>query len=767
MADTGTDAATLAKTLAGLVEPLRASASDDLKWEQVGATAQKIANILRVRDGEVDVHSLLGTADLAKTLTQLTSLALGDSTTPPPSRVAPVLELFRVSANFCMDHDENRGRLLNDGMLKTILTVLNGYASKGSDMLKQQPLSLSDDELKTIRTAVGVILNATIGFDPVRDFILTNQAEVTLLKVAASVYPPGSWVSGEGSPDAWAIRSDIVNWAWRVIDEIKEEENNVFNTDILPALATPLACFTSPYPPLPTPLPFDQKTREKLVQTDFDFLEEACTLIEALSLDMEDFRLALARGLNFPDEQGGRACLAILLDFIDRGDYHPVWSASERNQHSKPFDVCKAAVVKAVVEVAGEPKSEDVLWDDSDAEKPGGEFVARMVEWVSRYVQEAGASTQTTPRDDLAICACLSLGNLSRREHHASVLLSPPHSLSRVVASEHLLGASADIRLKHAALGFLKNLVQSSSRTAHSALYKAGVILRICGSGVWDENADAMTDIVQLGAIGVVKHLCNGSVDCSLQLLQAIPDSQKSSGLKQILALVKRSDAVPIKSEGARVLVNVVKSLFSSSATSGYAVPISLDQAEGEKQKLRESGVKAVLTADAASALGKMVGRSGKYPVLINEGLVALSLMSTQPSGASLVLAAIYTPLSAEVIDPPPPAESSRSSDASSPVIATPTSQTLRPGQPSTPFDMILSVMKNTEFPLEIRINACSLFVQLSKNLSGDELVNVKEAALPVVTDIYEEYQDGEGGNDKTELFARVAKKLVDTWKSA
>jgi hypothetical protein len=63
-----------------------------------------------------------------------------------------------------MDHDENRGRLLNDGMLKTILTVLNGYASKGSDMLKQQPLSLSDDELKTIRTAVGVILNATIGF---------------------------------------------------------------------------------------------------------------------------------------------------------------------------------------------------------------------------------------------------------------------------------------------------------------------------------------------------------------------------------------------------------------------------------------------------------------------------------------------------------------------------------------------------------------------------------------------------------------------------
>jgi hypothetical protein len=123
------------------------------------------------------------------------------------------------------------------------------------------------------------------------------------------------------------------------------------------------------------------------------------------------------------------------------------------------------------------------------------------------------------------------------------------------------------------------------------------------------------------------------TVDCSLQLLQTFPESTRSSGLKQILSLVKRSDAVPIKSEGTRVLVNVVKSLFSTSANAGYAVPVSLDQQEGEKQKLRESGVKAVLTADAASALAKMIGRSGKYPVLINEGLVALSLMSTQGAG--------------------------------------------------------------------------------------------------------------------------------------
>lgn len=137
--------------------------------------------------------------------------------------------------------------------------------------------------------------------------------------------------------------------------------------------------------------------------------------MEALSLDMEDFRLALARGLNFPDDQGGTACLTTLLDFVDRGDYPPIWAEAARERHSKSFDMCKAAIVKSVVEVAGEPKSEDVLWDDSVPEKPGGMFVARMAQWIARYVHEAGSSQKVPARDDLAICGCLSLGNLSRR----------------------------------------------------------------------------------------------------------------------------------------------------------------------------------------------------------------------------------------------------------------------------------------------------------------------------------------------------------------
>ena len=76
----------------------------------------------------------------------------------------------------------------------------------------------------------------------------------------------------------------------------------------------------------------------------------------------------------------------------------------------KGFDLGKGAVVKAIVEVAGEEKNIDTLWDDSETEKPGGEFVSRMVDWIRTH-----KSLKETNRDDLLICATLSLGNICRR----------------------------------------------------------------------------------------------------------------------------------------------------------------------------------------------------------------------------------------------------------------------------------------------------------------------------------------------------------------
>jgi hypothetical protein len=157
-----------------------------------------------------------------------------------------------------------------------------------------------------------------------------------------------------------------------------------------------------------------------MVQSDFEVLEETCTLLESLSLDVEDIRLALARGYCFPAEHYGVPCFKAMIDFIERGGYPITWRHSsipkeERARKEKTFDMCKGALIKSVVEVSGEEKNEDVLWDDSDEARPGGDYVWTMVRWIKGFVADMEKDPAALHRDDLVICATLSLGNLARR----------------------------------------------------------------------------------------------------------------------------------------------------------------------------------------------------------------------------------------------------------------------------------------------------------------------------------------------------------------
>ena len=184
----------------------------------------------------------------------------------------------------------------------------------------------------------------------------------------------------------------------------------MFTTDALPYLVRNLRAFLPPYPSVPTT--FDSQLKRTFIKADYDALEESCGMIESLAMDDEEIRLSLARGLSFPAEHGGVPCLSDMLAFVDRGDYPPFWAdgGSEGVQRQKGFDHCKAAIIKSIVELAGDEGSLDVLWDDSDPEKPGGEFVDTMVQWIRKH-----KGLRDTGRDDLIICATLSLGNLVRR----------------------------------------------------------------------------------------------------------------------------------------------------------------------------------------------------------------------------------------------------------------------------------------------------------------------------------------------------------------
>jgi hypothetical protein len=101
-------------------------------------------------------------------------------------------------------------------------------------------------------------------------------------------------------------------------------------------------------------------------------------------------------------------------------------------------------------------------------------------------------------------------------------------------------------------------------------------------------------------------------------------ESQRSerSALEQIMELVRRADTVTVKSEGTRVLGNVIKTLFADLSST---------------DSRRKAARKAVVTLENASALAALIGRSKKYPMLINEAVVALSFLTAHERGGEFL----------------------------------------------------------------------------------------------------------------------------------
>lgn len=125
-----------------------------------------------------------------------------------------------------------------------------------------------------------------------------------------------------------------------------------------------------------------------------------------------------------------------------------------------------------------------------------------------------------------------------------------------------------------------------------------------------------------------------------------------------------------------------------------------------------------------------------------------------------LVLSAITAPLlphNPSVAEP----SSATSSDASSPLIATPPTRAQIPA-PRHALDMLISVLRNIDnpvnYPVEVRMNTCSFFVQLAKHTSGPGLESVEDLVRPILEKIVE---SGEG---KGEKLAPYAKRVLDSW---
>ena len=91
-------------------------------------------------------------------------------------------------------------------------------------------------------------------------------------------------------------------------------------------------------------------------------------------------------------------------------------------------------------------------------------------------------------------------------EAHSNAVVNPPISLTPDLA--RILEGNPDFKVKHGVIGLLKHLAQSANNRA--PLGQAGIIARLADCGIFEDKSDMM-EIIQVSAIGVAKHLCNGN----------------------------------------------------------------------------------------------------------------------------------------------------------------------------------------------------------------------------------------------------------------
>ena len=67
--------------------------------------------------------------------------------------------------------------------------------------------------------------------EPVQSRLTSLEAPLTLLRLSGAIYPPGLWLtatklpetSEEDATESWILRSSLSNWAWRTIEELKDD----------------------------------------------------------------------------------------------------------------------------------------------------------------------------------------------------------------------------------------------------------------------------------------------------------------------------------------------------------------------------------------------------------------------------------------------------------------------------------------------------------------------------------------------------------------
>ncbi|KAL4877271.1 armadillo-type protein [Aspergillus karnatakaensis] len=235
----------------------------------------------------------------------------------------------------------------------------------------------------------------------------------------------------------------------------------------------------------------------------------------------------------------------------------------------------------------------------------------------------------TSPEDQLQICACIMLGNLARSDEICVAMVRELKIHEELIA---VLKTDARGAVLHSALGFLKNLAIASDNRLR--LGEAGITPAI--ARLW---AYETVPQVQLAATSIARQLVISSVENISRLMEPATSEEEKEGeeeaesdsektyLSLLLALFKKTDSTPIKTEIGRIVASLCRTLVPMSKSSEQEHPSA------------HSLLISLLTHHDGIALpvGTMVTQT-QWPVVRSEGWFALALMASNKDGAKAVI---------------------------------------------------------------------------------------------------------------------------------
>ncbi|BGP70994.1 hypothetical protein NBRC10513v2_004358 [Rhodotorula toruloides] len=630
-------------------------------WSGVSLAGRQIANSLRSEELRTAIGQTTLLFSCGHLLDNLARQS-GEEQDTRQERLAAQTELARVAGNMCFEHDPNRQQTLDAGILRSLarlLAVLLGV-SDSVRMQEDEAKELSLDELTFVRATTGAMLNSSLKFDPIRRELTRREYLLPLLAIldsqmtgraTAPVYTTGSWAAESADPQReqrMQVRSMAAGWAANILEDVLGEGESPtknpcsdkadFPVDFgIPALASViLASASSSSSPSAAHIPSDDAA--DYLDTDIEILTISASLLEGIVQDSDAAKLAIAfstfdPSLPYPQ----RTLLHHLLAFVKTARPPSYWSSvsDDPARTEKAFSTIKAAVVRAVVEAPNSDEVMERLWDDTRR----GEGVATgdkswLVEKLVRWLDEAEEG-----REDMLVCASHMLAGLGRRDDHTLSLVRDYHLASRLarIVRDRVSGAvgktgrpGEKTQVLFGVVSLLRHLAIPAAN--RRAIGETGVIPFV--SQLLRKELDVVQPL-QLATVGLLKHVALGDVLNALAMLDQDTATNPSSGdaasftLDLLLSLSTRVDDLRLRSESIRVIANLVRTLFA--APSDDAAPEAV-----------RAGREKLTSRDVAGSLAEMVRTSERYPVLVNEGVVGLTLLAgSSEKGAALLLDAL------------------------------------------------------------------------------------------------------------------------------